>query len=179
MSYSLRLVLLGLTRRQSARAARQVELGQCSSFFSRACTDSMYTEALWGCRIRVIEEYMGEAGDYRTERDLLFVQLAAAEPAALLLGALRDEGPPVLPPSQPARSVTARVICSPRSHSGDPRCYAWSRAGHHRREATGSGGGRDDSNAHRDRPSAARIATQTPRPVPLLKDIVLVPVFAV
>jgi hypothetical protein len=29
--------------------------------------------------------------------------IATAEPAALFLGPLRDSGPPVLPPSQPAR----------------------------------------------------------------------------
>jgi hypothetical protein len=39
----------------------------------------------------------------------------------------------------------------------------------------------DDSiaHAHRDRPSAAPDATQTSEPAPLLKDILLTPVFAV
>jgi hypothetical protein len=41
------------------------------------------------------------------------------------------------------RSVEGtRVIRSPHSDSGPPRCYPWSRAGHPRREASGSGGGR-------------------------------------
>jgi hypothetical protein len=37
---------------------------------------------------------------------------------------------------------------SSRSDSGPPRCSAWSRAGHPRREASGSGGGRGDFNEH-------------------------------
>jgi hypothetical protein len=55
---------------------------------------------------------------------------AAAEPAALFLRPLRDSRPPVLPPSQLTRERGTRVIRSPRSDSGLPRCCAWSRAGH-------------------------------------------------
>jgi hypothetical protein len=48
----------------------------------------------------------------------------------------------VLATSQPVRQRGTRVIRSSGSDSGPPRCCAWSRAGHPRREASGSGGGR-------------------------------------
>jgi hypothetical protein len=85
---------------------------------------------------------------------------AAAEPAALFLCPLRDYS------VRSARVAhlnplgrRGRVICSPRSDSGPPRCYAWSRAGHPRGDASGSGGGGSCSNAHID----ARVDRLNPR----------------
>jgi hypothetical protein len=80
--------------------------------------------------------------------------------------------------SQSARSRGTRVIRSSRSDSGPPRCSAWSRAGHRGRHASGSGGGSGDLNAHFDPAFVALTTTQTLGSAPLLKDIVLVPKFA-
>jgi hypothetical protein len=50
---------------------------------------------------------------------------------------------------EPSHSLASlREPRSSRSDSGTPRCPAWSRSGHPRREASGTGGGRGDVNAH-------------------------------
>jgi hypothetical protein len=54
---------------------------------------------------------------------------ATCSSAALLLGPVRDEDRPVLPPSQPARESGTGVTRSPRPDSRPPRCSVWSRDG--------------------------------------------------
>jgi hypothetical protein len=75
----------------------------------------------------------------------------------------------------PIRSLTS--LGEPRFSRSDSVCSAWSRPGHPRREASDSAVGRGDSYLHLDPPSATSTPTQMPGPVPLLRNIVLVPVF--
>jgi hypothetical protein len=75
----------------------------------------------------------------------------------------------------PIHSLTS--LGEPRFSRSDSGCCAWSRAGHPRREASDSAVGQGDSYRHLDPPSASSTPTQMPGPVPLLKIIVLVPVF--
>jgi hypothetical protein len=64
-----------------------------------------------------------------------------------------------------------RFIRSPRSDSGPPPCYAWSRAVHPLRDASDSAVEWGDSHRHFDLPSATAPPTHTPEAVRILVTI--------